>query len=67
MTQQLWDECRTFVNRETGTTPRAQDGCNDDCVMACAGALEMYRLFGEHPERPKRKTKRKPLYQPIAA
>lgn len=67
LTQRLWDECRTFVNRDNSPTPRAQDGCNDDCVMAAAGALEMYRLYGEHPEKSKRRPRTRSIYKPIAA
>jgi hypothetical protein len=67
MTRRLWDECRTFINAESGTTPRAQDGCNDDCVMSAAGALEMYRLYGVHPEKPKKRSLRRSIYSPISA
>jgi hypothetical protein len=67
MTRRLWDECRTFVRADYGVSPRAQDGCNDDCVMAAAGALEMYRLYGVHPEKPKRRRKTHSIYSPIAA
>lgn len=43
-----------------GTWPRAwPDGLHDDRVMACAIALEMYRQFGEHPEKVKRPHKRR--------
>lgn len=44
----LFDECKTFVHRDTKPSPRAQDGCNDDRVMAWAIALELYSEFGEH-------------------
>ncbi len=37
-----------FVHHDSGTTPRARDGSHDDCVIAAAIALEMYRLRGEH-------------------
>jgi hypothetical protein len=67
--QALYGECHTFVNMDTGTSPRAQDGCNDDCVFAAAIALEMYRQRGHHPERekrreamPKRSSRFKPTY-----
>ena len=42
-------ECKTFVRRDTTPSPRAAEGTNDDRVMALAGALEMYRRYGEHP------------------
>lgn len=57
----LLDECRTFVYRKTSPSPAAQDGCNDDRVMAAGITLEMYRRFGSHPEA---KTKRKRDYTP---
>lgn len=51
----LFDECRTFVHRDTKPSPRAQDGCNDDRVMAWAIALELYSEFGEF-EHDRKKT-----------
>jgi hypothetical protein len=44
----LFAECQTFVHREVKPSPRAQDGCNDDRVMAWAIALELFSEFGEH-------------------
>jgi hypothetical protein len=54
-------ECQTFVRRDTLPSPRAADTCNDDRVMALAGALEMYRRYGIHPHdaRSFRKNRRK--------
>ena len=49
--QRLLDECLTFVYAETHPSPRAREGCNDDCIFAAAIALEMYRLRGHHPDR----------------
>jgi hypothetical protein len=66
MTRRMWDECETFVRGPDGKA-QAQDGCNDDCVMAAAGALEMYRLYGEHPEKPKRRFRSRSIYSPITA
>lgn len=57
--QNLLAEMVTFVHAETNPSPRAQDGCNDDCVMAASIALEMYRLRGAHPEREARIKRRK--------
>lgn len=54
LTRALRDECRTFVHRDTLPSPRAQDGCHDDCVMAAAITLEMYRQHGHHPARVER-------------
>lgn len=58
VTRSLLDEMKTFNLFDTGTSPRAQDGAHDDCVMACAIALEMYRLRGEHPDRARPKPRR---------
>lgn len=55
----LLAECRTFVRQKTLPSPRAQDGSNDDRVMAFGIALEMYRLYGVHPRRPRRDVKRR--------
>jgi hypothetical protein len=52
-------ELRTFVRQKTLPTPRAQDGSNDDRVMALGIALEMYRLYGTHEKRHKRSRGRK--------
>lgn len=44
--QSVLDECNTFVHRDSGTSPAAQDGCFDDRVMALCLTLEMFRRFG---------------------
>lgn len=54
----LLGELQTFVHRTQNPSPRAQDGCNDDRVMALAIALEMYRQRGHHPDREKRRSQR---------
>lgn len=59
MPESLRHECSTFVNHDTGTSPRAQDGCHDDRVMAAAVTLEMYRQKGHHPDRESRIANRK--------
>jgi hypothetical protein len=51
LTGQLLSEMQVFVHHDNGPSPRAQDGSRDDCVMAAAITLEMYRLRGEHPNR----------------
>lgn len=56
----LLHEMEDFIEAEHGTTPRARDGAHDDCVMAAAIALELYRLYGAHPEREKRRRVRRP-------
>jgi hypothetical protein len=48
-------ELRTFSKRNTRPSPRALDGCNDDRVMAAGVSLEMYRLYGHHEKRRRRK------------
>jgi hypothetical protein len=59
VTAQLLSEMQTFVYRDHGPSPAAQEGARDDCVMAAAITLEMFRLRGSHPER-KRKRARRP-------
>jgi len=44
-------ELRTFVRQRTLPSPRAQDGSNDDRVMAAGIALELYRQYGTHEKR----------------
>lgn len=54
-------ELRTFVRKNTLPSPRAQEGANDDRVLAFGIALELYRQFGTHERRARRKsTGRKP-------
>jgi len=54
-------EMKTFVRHDTNPSPRAADGAHDDRVMALAGALEMYRRYGHHPQdvRSSRKRRKK--------
>lgn len=56
---ELLRELQTFVYRTTNPSPRAQDGCNDDRVMALGIALEMYRQRGAQPLRDIRRARRK--------
>lgn len=46
------DELSTFIYRETGTSPRAMEGCNDDRVMSLALAVHMFEERGEKPTTP---------------
>ena len=63
LTVDLLHEMKTFVNRQNSPSPRAQEGCNDDRVMAAAIVCELYRQYGQHPERTARKPKRpRPWY-----
>lgn len=57
--RELLFELESFVHHDAGTSPRAQEGLNDDRVMACAITLEMYRKYGHHPNR-RRPRPRKP-------
>jgi hypothetical protein len=54
----LLSEMAEFVYHDHGTSPRARDGSRDDRVLAAAIALEMYRLYGNHPGKPRRKGRR---------
>jgi hypothetical protein len=56
-------ECKTFVRHDTNPSPRAADGANDDRVMALAGAIEMFRRYGQHPRDVRRSRKRTKQYQ----
>lgn len=56
LTDDLHYEMTEFVEHDHGTSPRARDGSHDDLVMACAGALELFRRFGRTIGRAHRKT-----------
>lgn len=51
----LLQEMRSFVRHQTGTSPAAQQGTRDDCVLAACIALEMYRQYGSTPRRRRRR------------
>ncbi len=55
ITPELDAELRTFSKRTSRPSPRALDGCNDDRVMSAAISLELYRQFGTHPKKRKRR------------
>jgi hypothetical protein len=55
ITPDLNAELRTFSKRKTRPSPRALDGCNDDRVLSAGVSLEMYRLYGHHAKRRKRR------------
>jgi hypothetical protein len=59
LSPELLTEMQTFVHRPSGTSPRAQEGCNDDRVMAAAIAVELYRQYGAH-EHAARRSKFRP-------
>jgi hypothetical protein len=54
----LLSEMAEFVYHDHGTSPRAREGSRDDRVMAAAITLEMYRLYGSHPNKTVRKARR---------
>ena len=62
LTVDLLHELKTFVNRSTSPSPRAQEGCNDDRVMAAAIAVELYRQYGQHEQRPRKTRKPRAWY-----
>jgi hypothetical protein len=58
-------EMGTFVHKDTSPSPRAEDGCNDDCVMSLALAWHLYETYGDTPARALRaKTRVRREYQP---
>lgn len=58
VTEELLEELSTFVHKDTNPSPRAEDGSNDDLVMAAAGATDIYRRKAK-PTRRKRGRPRK--------
>jgi hypothetical protein len=46
VTDDLHYEMTEFVEHDVGPSPRARTGSHDDRVMACAGALDLFRRFG---------------------
>jgi len=60
VTENLLYQMEEFVHHDSGTSPRARSGSHDDAVMAASISLEMYRLYGEHEFRPRKRAK-KPL------
>lgn len=59
----LLHELNTFVTHDTNPSPRAQEGTNDDLVMACAITVDLYRQYGSHPFKRRRRFSRpKPSY-----
>jgi hypothetical protein len=58
VTNELLHEMTEFVRHDHGTSPAARVGSRDDRVLACAIALEMFRLYGHHPSKPKPRSRR---------
>lgn len=59
------DELGTFVYKDTRPSPRAEDGCNDDDVMSLALAQEMYRQYGQRPDKRRSRTKKPYVPSPV--
>ncbi len=57
ISSRLHAEAQTFVHRDTGTSPAASDGCNDDVVVAWGIVVELYRRYGRHPDRVRGRSK----------
>jgi hypothetical protein len=56
-------EMGTFVYRDTRPSPRAQDGCHDDCVMSLGIAIH---LMGKHtPAAQAKRLRPRRGYQPL--
>lgn len=60
----IMDEMGTFVYRTTGTSPAANDGCNDDRVMMLGIAVEMFRQFGKAASKNRKKRKQRQYEKP---
>lgn len=58
VTNDLLMELSEFVHHDHGTSPAARSGSRDDRVLACAIGLEMFRLYGKHSKRQRRKSVR---------
>jgi hypothetical protein len=72
LSRRLVDEMGSFVHRDSNPSPRAQDGSNDDCVMALAIGCELWRQFAKHPGqwrsgKPKRRAVPSYPWQQVAA
>jgi hypothetical protein len=65
MSPGLVAECRTFVRAKSNPSPRAQDGTNDDRVMAACLALHLYSLKGYHPNARKKSKEKKERWREI--
>lgn len=55
----LMDEMGTFAYQETGTSPRALEGCHDDRVMMSGIAVEMFRQYGKAATKNRKPRKRR--------
>lgn len=60
VTRRFAVEARTFVKQIAGTSPRAEDGTNDDSIIGWGIALAMYQRYGKGYKFDRRKANRKP-------
>jgi hypothetical protein len=58
LTRRFRTEARTFVRKDTRPSPRADDGSNDDSIMAWGIALAVYHRRGEYEHDRKRRISR---------
>lgn len=66
LSHRLLAEMRTFIEDDKRSpSPRAQSGAHDDCVMAAAIAVEMYRQYGDFDNR-KRSGRRRSARPPVS-
>lgn len=64
VTVDLHHEMTEFVHQDSGTTPRAREGLQDDRVMAAGITLELFRQKGQHIGRLVRKGRKRKKSQP---
>ena len=60
VTEDLHYEMTEFVEHDVGPSPRARKGSHDDLVMACGGALDLFRRYGRTIGRAHRKVDKPP-------
>ncbi len=59
VTRRFSTEARMFVRQPTGTSPRAEDGANDDTILAWGIALALYHRYGTGHKFDRRKHTKK--------
>jgi len=65
LTKRFRTEARTFVRRTSGPSPAADDGANDDSIMAWGIALLLYARYGTGHKFDRRKQKAEPRPTPV--
>jgi hypothetical protein len=68
LTKRFRTEARTFVRRTTGPSPAADDGANDDSIMAWGIALAGYARYGTghaFDRRKQQSTRQRPVTNPL--